>query len=233
MGRIRDLLSDLISKYKGTPFSCDAEVPDSYLLFLFWENLLKYLNGVRIFKRPHKKVLVGWGSQIVETGKIELRGNNLHIDRNCFINALSKRGISFGQNVSIHKNVQIECSGSITSIGDGLFIGDNVGIGSFSFLGCAGGVKIGSDTIMANYVSLHSEGHNCQGDDIPIRLQGVTRKGIEIGSNCWIGAKATILDGSKLGNGSIVAAGAVVTGQEFPPNSVVGGVPARLIKSRV
>ena len=93
-------------------------------------------------------------------------------------------------------------------------------------------MEIGDDTIFGNYVSLHSENHNYQDKNIPIRLQGVTRKGIKIGRDCWIGSKATILDGSVIGDGCIVAAGAVVRGV-IPPYSIVGGVPAKIIKSRI
>ena len=66
---------------------------------------------------------------------------------------------------------------------------------------------------------------------MPIRLQGVSHKGITIGRNCWIGAKATFLDGAEIGDGCIVAAGAVVRGT-FPENVVIGGVPARILKTR-
>jgi acetyltransferase-like isoleucine patch superfamily enzyme len=59
----------------------------------------------------------------------------------------------------------------------------------------------------------------------------VNRKGIKIGKNCWIGSKVSILDGVQLGNGCIVAAGAVVT-KSFPDNSIIGGVPAKLLKTR-
>jgi acetyltransferase-like isoleucine patch superfamily enzyme len=51
-----------------------------------------------------------------------------------------------------------------------------------------------------------------------------------IGKNVWIGSNATILPGVTIGDGSIVAAGAVVT-KDVPPNTVVGGVPARIIKT--
>ena len=64
---------------------------------------------------------------------------------------------------------------------------------------------------------------------LPIRLQGVNHQGIKIGNNVWIGAKATFLDGSVVGNNSIVAAGAVVRGI-FPDNVIIGGVPAKIIK---
>lgn len=61
-------------------------------------------------------------------------------------------------------------------------------------------------------------------------MQGATRKGIEIGKDCWIGANATILDGVKIGDGCIVAAGAVVN-RDVPSYTIVGGVPAKTIKT--
>lgn len=60
----------------------------------------------------------------------------------------------------------------------------------------------------------------------------MSHKGIRIGSNCWLGAKATILDGTVIGNGCVVAAGAVVSGA-FPENVIIGGIPAKIIKNRV
>ena len=62
-----------------------------------------------------------------------------------------------------------------------------------------------------------------------IKHQGVSRKGIVIGDNCWIGAKVTILDGVRIGNSCVIAAGAVVKG-EFPDHCVIAGVPARVIR---
>ena len=52
---------------------------------------------------------------------------------------------------------------------------------------------------------------------------------LEIGVNCWIGAKVTILDGVSIGEGCVIAAGAVVK-EDIPPHSLVAGVPARLIR---
>ena len=77
--------------------------------------------------------------------------------------------------------------------------------------------------------TFHSENHNFQDTSKLIREQGVTSKGIILGNNIWVGAKVTFLDGSKIGNNSVVAAGAVVNG-EFPANVVIGGVPAKILK---
>ena len=68
--------------------------------------------------------------------------------------------------------------------------------------------------------------------DAPIKEQGVDRLTVRIGDDCWIGSGATITAGVSVGQGSIVPAGSVVT-RDVPPNSVVAGVPARVISSRL
>ena len=74
--------------------------------------------------------------------------------------------------------------------------------------------------------------HGMIDNDIPMWIQHSSEtRPVAIGNNCWIGAKATILDGTKIGDGCIVAAGAVVKG-EFPDNVIIGGVPAKIIKHR-
>ena len=184
--------------------------------------IIKLQNLRRAFVHPTAKIKC--------KSKIKY-GKNLSIDRNCYIDALSLEGIVMGTNVSIGKSTCIECSGTFKEIGKGLKVGNNVGLGTHGFFGCAGGITIGDNTIFGNYVSLHSENHNFKDTDMPIRLQGVNRKGIVIGEDCWVGAKATILDGTVIGKGCIIAAGAVVRG-EIPPYSIVGGVPAQIIRSR-
>lgn len=126
-------------------------------------------------------------------------------------------------------NTTMIVTGSLTYLGKGIKIGNNVGFGTCGHFGGAGGVEIGDDTIFGNYVSVHPENHNFSDPSKPIRLQGVNHKGIKIGRGCWIGAKATILDGAVIGDGCVVAAGAVVTGQ-FPDHVIIGGVPAKIIK---
>ena len=91
-------------------------------------------------------------------------------------------------------------------------------------------VKIGDDTIMGNFISCHAENHNYADAAVLIRQQGVTRNGIVIGKNCWIGSKVTILDGAQIGDGCIIAAGAVVPAGVYRSNAIYGGVPAKFIK---
>lgn len=225
------LFAKFVSTLKSEKWSIDDCVPFSYLLGLVVRKFFMYIRGIVCFGQPSKVILLGKSTIIRCKSKIRLMGV-INVDNNCYIDALSKNGIVFGKNVSIGKNTTIECSGSLRNVGVGLIVGDNVGLGTHGFFGCAGGVVVGENSIFGNFVSIHSENHNFQSTDTPIRLQGVNRTGVIIGSDCWIGAKVTILDGAIIGNGCIVAAGAVVKKGSYADNSIIGGVPAKVIGLR-
>lgn len=177
-------------------------------------------------------ISVGHGTSIKSKSKLKSTRSLTRIGRYCTIDCLSENGIHLGANFSIGDYSKIVASGSLSRIGKGVRIGDNVGIGEYSYIGGAGGVTIGANTIAGQYLSIHPENHCFSGKDVLIRMQSVTRKGIIIGSNCWIGAKVTFLDGVTIGNGTVIGAGSVVT-KSFPSNSVIAGVPARLIACRL
>ncbi|MCF0126757.1 MAG: acyltransferase [Clostridia bacterium] len=201
------------------------------LLKISFTYFLDLIRGFFRFLKP--KVFVSKKVTLFETRKIHF-GKWLKLSKGVSLNALSAPdgfGIAFGDHCSVGQNTRIECSGSLSFLGIGFKCGNNCGLGTDSFYGCAGGIEIGNDVIVGNFVSMHSENHNYSNAEVPIRLQGVNHKGIKIGNNCWIGAKVTILDGTVMGDGCIVAAGAVVTGT-FPNNVIIGGVPAKVIKER-
>ncbi len=85
--------------------------------------------------------------------------------------------------------------------------------------------------MMAPEVAIIATNHNYDRIDIPMNQQGEINKTIEIGDDCWLGYRSIICAGVKIGKGSIVAAGAVVT-KDVPPYSIVGGIPAKVIKTR-
>jgi acetyltransferase-like isoleucine patch superfamily enzyme len=94
-----------------------------------------------------------------------------------------------------------------------------------------GSISIGDKTIIGPGVKLISENHIFSNSNIPINDQGVSRKGIDIGANVWIGANSIVLDGVSIGNGTVIAAGSVVN-TSLPSNVVAGGVPVKVLKSR-
>jgi acetyltransferase-like isoleucine patch superfamily enzyme len=227
---IYSLLNKCGKKIRGDSFNIDNKIPIMYLINFSATFVLAYFRGIVNFGYINKRIFVGKATTLLCKKKFIFKGSVVKIEKNCHIDALSSDGIVFGHNVSIQKNVSIECTGSINDMGAGLELGDNVGIGSNSFLGCAGGISIGEDTIVGNFVSFHSENHNFDSLNVPIRLQGITRKGIVVGKNCWIGAKVTILDGTVIGDGCVIAAGAVLTGRTYEKGTVIAGVPGKVLK---
>ncbi len=109
--------------------------------------------------------------------------------------------------------------------------GFNIRFGKNIFVnsGCSfqdqGGITIGDGTLIGHQVVLATINHAQD----PSRRGDMTFAPITIGRNVWIGAHATILPGVTIGDGAIIAAGAVVR-QDVPANTIVGGVPARVIK---
>jgi len=84
---------------------------------------------------------------------------------------------------------------------------------------------------MGPNVSIFSENHVFDNPDLPVSLQGETRKGVLIEEGVWIGTRAIILDGVTVGKNSIVAAGSIVN-KDVLPYSIVGGVPVKVLKFR-
>src|SRR3972149_5234868 len=110
-------------------------------------------------------------------------------------------------------------------------IGANCFIGQSCQLHGYGGLKIGNNVLLAGPAFVAASSHVADRIDIPIKDQGITIEGVQIGNGCWIGAGVTILDGVKIGDGSVIGAGAVVT-NSIPPFSIAVGIPARVVKGR-
>lgn len=125
-----------------------------------------------------------------------------------------------GKNVDIGRHISFS---SHVSLGDRSSIGDHTSIN--------GTLRIGRDVMMAANCAFISSSHNTARTDIPMNQQGSSDAPITIGDDCWIGHGVTVLPGVTVGNGCILAAGAVVT-KDVPDFAVVGGVPARIIKFR-
>ena len=88
-----------------------------------------------------------------------------------------------------------------------------------------GGIEIGDNALIGQQVVIATLNH----DITSAKRQNMLPSLVKIENDVWIGAKATILSGVTIGNGAIVAAGAVVT-KDVPENTVVAGVPAKIIK---
>jgi maltose O-acetyltransferase len=129
-----------------------------------------------------------------------------------------------GDNVNIEK-------GASFGYGDKIRIGDNSGLGINCHI--PNGSIIGNDVMMGPNCYVFERNHVYSRTDIPMRLQGYTElKPVNIEDDVWIGQDVTIMVGRQIKKGSIVAAGSVLT-KDFPEYSIIGGNPAKVIKSRI
>ena len=141
---------------------------------------------------------------------------------------------SIGNNVSVG-------DGIIIGFGDNIFIGNNVSINYRCMLIDCNKITIGDNVLIAPGVQINTASHpvdlnerltkdwNPDSGEYRWRTYALP---ITIGNGCWIGANATILGGVTIGDGAVVAAGAVVT-QNVDANTLVGGVPCKVIRSLI
>ena len=223
----------LIKKIIGNDFELDKDISLGYLLGNIISMTINLIRGnIKTFSTKKSSILVfvGKKSKIKMNKKIKL-GKGVNIGENVVIDALSKKGVIIGNNVRIGDYTRILCTGSLKKLGVGFKIGDNCGIGDSCFFGSAGGISIGNDVIMGQNIRFHSENHNYEDTNIPIRMQGVSNKGINVGNDCWIGAGVVILDGVSIGDGCVIGANTLVN-KDIPDNYIAVGNPVRLIKKR-
>lgn len=218
---------------KDPAYKFKSDFDSRQLATIVFYRSLQLLRGLPLKLWLHANGFTFCGrSVVIEHGYMIKAGQNLILEDFVHINALSTDGIVFGRNVSLGRGAVIICTGVVASKGVGLTVGDHTGINANAYIGCQGGVQIGSNVIMGPGIKIFSENHNFSSADIPIRLQGETRNPVTIEDDCWIGAGATILAGVTIGRGSVVAAGAVVN-NSFPAKSLIVGVPAKAIRNRV
>lgn len=232
MSILVSFVETLIRKTKNPSFRFQSDISNSDLVSFVLPYFFGLIRGLYLvpFRRYNKMLVLKRGVKFRNLRNIAF-GKNVIIEEFSFISSFGKQKVVISDNVRIGPFSRITTTMGLNNLGEGVLIGDNVSLGEYCSLGGAGGLEIGSDTIIGSYFSTHPENHNFGDPNVLIRKQGVNRKGIKVGSNCWIGAKVTLLDGVKVGNGSIIAAGAVVT-KEFGENLIIGGVPAKVLRHR-
>ena len=126
-----------------------------------------------------------------------------------------------GHNINIEKNA---------SFSRNCILGNNSGIGCDCVLN--GTVTIGNDVMMGPECMFFTENHAFGNINIPMNLQGNSvEKPIVVGNDVWIGARVLVMPGVKIGDHSIIAAGAVVT-KNVPEYAIVAGNPAKVVRYR-
>ncbi len=111
-------------------------------------------------------------------------------------------------------------------------IGKNISLGRFSSINAVGGIEFGDNVRVGPGVMISTLNHRFENKKVPIVKQGAKYGKVVIGSDVWVGGNASIMAGINIGEGAVIAAGAVVT-HHVEAYTVVAGVPARKIKTRL
>ncbi|HSK50131.1 MAG TPA: acyltransferase [Solirubrobacterales bacterium] len=139
---------------------------------------------------------------------------------------IARRGeVRFGRFVWIGDGTKIRCHEGEVEIGAKTVMGQECTISAYQR------VRIGEQCVIADRAMFIDFDHGVVEVERPIRLQGIYKRDVVVGSNVWIGYGACILRGVSVGDNAIVGTNSVVT-KDVPANAVVGGVPARVLRMR-
>ncbi|MEX2105273.1 MAG: acyltransferase [Solirubrobacterales bacterium] len=133
--------------------------------------------------------------------------------------------IRFGRFVWIGDRSKIRCHEGVVEIGQKTVIGQECTISAYQR------VRIGEQCVIADRAMFIDFDHGVVEVERPIRVQGIYKRDVEVGSNVWLGYGACVLRGVRVGDNSIVGTNSVVT-KDVPANAVVAGIPARIIRMR-
>jgi acetyltransferase-like isoleucine patch superfamily enzyme len=184
------------------------------------------------FAREHHMLRPGYALLIARWLWLKLRWRGrLRTDGLCFVCPRVKFEIGRGATVTLGRwswighGCKIRAHEGEVSIGAKSVLGQECTISAYQH------VSIGRECIIADRVMMIDFDHGMVEVERPIRHQGIYKRDVDVGHNVWIGYGACILRGVTVGNNSVIGTNSVVT-TEVPENTVVGGVPARVIRMR-
>jgi acetyltransferase-like isoleucine patch superfamily enzyme len=176
----------------------------------------KYARLALRYLRHRLFTLAGWRW---ETTGLLFLGRRLEIQ-------IGRRGrVRFGRFVWIGDGTKIRCHEGEVVIGDKTVLGRECTISAYQH------VRIGEQCVIADRAMFIDFDHSMAETERPIRVQGIYKRDVDVGSNVWIGYGACVLRGVSVGDNSVIGTYAVVT-KDVPANAVVGGIPARVLRMR-
>ena len=214
----------------------------SWLAFEFYQFFLSNMSGLLGYAlRPVllKRFLAASGSGLTIGRGLTIRQpKNISLGKACVIDdyaVLDVRTANFkgeAARIELGQSCFLGRFSTIAAKGGPIVLGDAVNISSHCRIASQSRIEIGDSVLIASYVYIGPGNHRTEDADKPIMEQGMEiRDGVKIGSNTWIGARASILDGVKIGRDVIVGAHSLVT-EDVPDRAVVVGVPARVLRIR-
>lgn len=217
--------------------SRQADSIGHYLWEQFWQAMVGWvptIAGVALRAALYRLILRMDGLAAIEN-TVRLRfasrirlGKGSYLDQGVYIHACPN-GVEIGEGTYVMHGSVLHVYNFRNLPHSGIWIGKNSLIGEMNVIRGQGGVRIGDRVYTSPLCQIIAVNHVFDDPARPFVEQGITAEGIVIEDDVWIGSGAVILDGVRVGKGAVVAAGAVVT-RDVSPHTVVGGVPAKVIK---
>jgi acetyltransferase-like isoleucine patch superfamily enzyme len=184
------------------------------------------------FMRAHRMLTPGYTRLIARWAWLKLRWRGrLETDGLCFIGPGVTFEIGKGARVRLGRWCWIGHGTKIRAHEGEVVIGAKTVMGQECTISAFKRVAVGRECIIADRVMLIDFDHGVVEVERPIRLQGIYKRDVDVGSNCWIGYGACILRGVTVGDNAVIGTSAVVT-KDLPANSVSAGLPARVLRMR-
>ncbi|MCV6585607.1 MAG: hypothetical protein OIF47_08735 [Marinibacterium sp.] len=213
---------------------------DSILWMLWYEFLILFFSnipgalGLALRQKLYRGLFNSCGKGVALSRGVTLRcpnrlslGDGTLVDEGVFFDIKSRDAtVELGARNQIMHGAHFE-----TGYAGSIRLGDDCFVGAYAILNGQGGLEIGKNTLIAGHCHIVAGNHAFSDPDVPINQQGFDSKGIVIEDDVWLGAGVKVLDGVRIGRGSVISAGTVVT-RDVEPLSIMGGVPAKLIRKR-
>lgn len=221
----------------GLYFRRQADSPTRYVLEQLLQLIFGWIPtpvGMGLRALFYRLMLKMEGLAAIEPG-VRLRfanhlqlGHGAYLDQGVYVHACPK-GVVIGSGTLIMHGSVLHVYNFRDLPNAGIYIGRDSLIGEYNVIRGQGGVTIGDRVYTSPMVQIIAVNHVFDDPRRSFVEQGITAEGIVIEDDVWIGSGAIITDGVRLGKGAVIAAGAVVT-QDVAPHTVVGGVPARILR---
>ena len=218
----------------GQSTSLPRYVAEQLLFALFgW---VPSLVGIGLRGLAYKLIISSDGLPVIDNGVRILQAKNLRLGRGVFIDHgvylhACPDGIVIEDRTFVMHNTIMHVFNFRNLPHAGIRVGRDCFIGEANVIRGQGGVTIGNDVYTGPLVQILAVNHVYSDPDTPIREQGITAQGITIEDDVWLAAGVIVLDGVRIGRGSVIGAGAVVTG-DIPPYGIAVGSPAHVVKDR-
>lgn len=155
----------------------------------------------------------------------------IHIGDRVIVETLVGMTVVGGGEIRIGDDCELRCFARLEAHDGSIRVGARCGINPFTLLSGYGGLTIGNDVRIGSHCAILSSTHRFGSSETSIREQGIEKCETVIEDNVWMGHGCTIVGGVRIGSGSVIGAGAVVT-RDVPPDSIATGVPAQVTGKR-